>query len=1657
MPDWMTIPDSASSHQVSFEEQSARDQQRLEMLKAEQQQSQYPEDQSALAAEMMKTESGKSIAKYPHDENYVAPVAWHPIQDGPEWKPIQETPNRDDSSFASTNIPAMGQAMASSLGAIGKAAVMIPAGIASAIGAPTSVTDPAFEYADRIKAEADKLILSPEEQEKQTFGTKLLSSFAGALPYVAMGSAAIPAMVAGASSEMGTNLIKTGAELKDAQLASIVAGSGAYALGTIATYSPSLVKSIIATGGTSFILGGAEDKMINSILLDNTPQLAAKYQWDNLENRALDAASGAGFGAFMGVKGRMTQDRAQIDFKKEMSDRVKVLMDSVTGVLDTAMPKIAFPEPLPHETHDQAIERTIANNGSAAEVLGLMAKNKNATPEQQAHAKALYAIAHEVGLDLTKMKDEVINLDSDKPLPEGGRYYGPTDTIHRNKATGPNAEANDRYVLLHEIEHAVTYHAIDLWSNHKTAESRDNLSEAQKNLLVAVDGMARVRERARDIAAGVKATDKSLERERKLDAMDMRIEIIQDKIKHGESMEDANHTAEENADFFNKHYGLIDLHEFSAETITSRGFQAHLASMRVADGFGDLRQTSTSKITNLWQAFKQAVLKFHGVNSDSSLLPVALDHIFGVHNALNAELRFSETGKARTAELEALRAKATPDAATNYILQQLAFLRKESATKAEFVQRAANELPDAAWYDYLRANVDTLWNNPSQLIALAGKQSQYGGNKGAWTRFGPDLEGNIKQAFEQFGLNLDDYMDGNRVIKKLDVEDLTKFGQMFFGKDVQDLKNRGTLSGTIVRIMHDRAEYYRTMQAVIYERAKEHMTAYNELSYKDKVGVINAAVSVQSVSERKRMLEDKGQRWLSTEQLQKKGLNQEQIAAYMGLARASEFLWSTLNAAEVKRGNKKLDFIPGYMPHIWDGAFKVHMVQTHIHPNDKDMGKSYTIEVKGFATAIGAKQYADKINSGHYNSAVFAYSTKYEGKNPYHTLKIRDQTESLTGAIMEKTDAFHNNLEMPDETRAVLEKLESDTQKGITTHALERSDIKGWIGSGGMQKSLGDIVGWHGKENAKTVLLYQNYAKSVSQYFAGSMFIDEVVSRLLNGAPPTSDGRTYYGELFSKMPEMRKYIAEYGYTFSGENINHLNKADKFIQDNLVETAGLDPRLAKNTVRGLKNILSTMFLKFNPINYMANLGQPITAVSMLYLAKHMMELDNPNSKTMHPLDAFVKGVYAHLNPTAEQQSVLDWGRQQHITDPQVQAEISRSGKLEKEPSGWNPWHWNNFIEGAGRERTLLIAYEFFKDVYKGDTNAARQAAERFMGLVQVNYDKSQRPMMFTNLGIAGEYMSPFAVYRNAMIGNMQLMATVAMSNPKSMSALKPALAFLATTFLMAGIKGLPLIKEYDNIMDWLHQTFGWDWTSNTATSLLYKAHLNDAVTFGGLSGALGVNASPSMGSVSGDGLMNSALTEFLHGIAILAGASVKNLIALAVPNQNVVLPEPASTFWGAANKVAPGILKPWIMDAVRDQSKDVIPNSTGLSGNTYRTREEDIKSKMFGKQTTDEARRTYGILRDKNDQKVQKDQYNELIERIVDDKVGIKVSRRTLDMEYKLAWQINQTTPEKVIEDVKKEMQDRALTQPQKWNKAGPSGSLEERMRNYTGISGGANR
>lgn len=132
----------------------------------------------------------------------------------------------------------------------------------------------------------------------------------------------------------------------------------------------------------------------------------------------------------------------------------------------------------------------------------------------------------------------------------------------------------------------------------------------------------------------------------------------------------------------------------------------------------------------------------------------------------------------------------------------------------------------------------------------------------------------------------------------------------------------------------------------------------------------------------------------------------------------------------------------------------------------------------------------------------------------------------------------------------------------------------------------------------------------------------------------------------------------------------------------------------------------------------------------------------------------------------------------------------------------------------RYTVAAMAYHHYKQMgMKGDQLASN--VRRAVDDTMVMYDREHSPTVFNKMGLVGQNIAPLQKYGIAqlenLIGDLRFIA----QRPEGMSRLRamaPAISTLATTMIMAGSIGLPLLMEYELLRAGfvaVSKFFGWE--------------------------------------------------------------------------------------------------------------------------------------------------------------------------------------------------------------------------------------------------------
>jgi len=292
-------------------------------------------------------------------------------------------------------------------------------------------------------------------------------------------------------------------------------------------------------------------------------------------------------------------------------------------------------------------------------------------------------------------------------------------------------------------------------------------------------------------------------------------------------------------------------------------------------------------------------------------------------------------------------------------------------------------------------------------------------------------------------------------------------------------------------------------------------------------------------------------------------------------------------------------------------------------------------------------------------------------------------------------------------------------------------------------------------------------------------------------------------------------------------------------------------------------------------------------------------------------------------------------------------------------------------------------------------------------------------MYQNLGVAGEALSPFAVFRNAYIGNTILALRAAKAGHPS--TWKPIIAMASTYLALAGAAGVVGMGEYDLLIDFFRYMFPQyvDEIPPKSTELFAKlpdTFGGDALRFGLISAATGINAGASMAAVAFDDMTNIALVDFMKGLFDLAGVGVKE----GAEAFGIGSGASSRDIMEAASKIAPSIVKPWI-ELSQTRNPYVKSMATSPQAVTERSMDEFSAEALFGKNAISTQKRLNAINSDKEVQSLKINASKKIVEKVVDGMRKGSSSLSTADA-FRGWMELTDGTPEEFQEAIQAQME-----------------------------------
>jgi len=594
-----------------------------------------------------------------------------------------------------------------------------------------------------------------------------------------------------------------------------------------------------------------------------------------------------------------------------------------------------------------------------------------------------------------------------------------------------------------------------------------------------------------------------------------------------------------------------------------------------------------------------------------------------------------------------------------------------------------------------------------------------------------------------------------------------------------------TISGINGQVMNARNNPILNFTRSALQTARNTATAFSrEFVTKDKTGVAPAWKSL-SKAEKIEVAEILREAGVQKVELTPEAIDQLQLSdnqkTYIKSVRAAmDKMWEIGNDYTMSQRGYPLQKLPGYMPAIFNGAYK-----------------SLVGSMKGGVFVTEAVVQSD-TRWGH-NKAVNEY--KAQGK------QVVELPRTGLGGPQFKSDLFNgfndiiNVLAKEDPRFADLqmianEKVNDANHKlmGFNVHELNKKGVKG---------SLGDKPWASREQNAlelgKAVI---NYLEQGSDYYAHQGAANDI-AKVLND--PTVD-----------MPNAKAVVEKHLKHVTGLDVNPIGNGLNFALDGVPKMLGVSYRIPAEGVRSVKNWMSLHLMGWWNTAFLGlQLTQPFTT-GMPEVLKVGSKLDvssAPSAATAPMHYAAIKLAKAngwgipdfvppHLVEAAE------WGAQHGImtfSEMELAHSATRNaGVVAAEKALSIPMRLG---EAYTRPPVFMTFVDMFHRFGLDNENAFR-AAQHATNIAMGDYHPAERPRIYAQFGLMGEFAGALTTFKHNLGTQMWIHGRDAVTKDTAgKRQIAPALGLVAAGSLMWGVTGMPGYDDVDSVFQWATSKMG----------------------------------------------------------------------------------------------------------------------------------------------------------------------------------------------------------------------------------------------------------
>lgn len=495
-------------------------------------------------------------------------------------------------------------------------------------------------------------------------------------------------------------------------------------------------------------------------------------------------------------------------------------------------------------------------------------------------------------------------------------------------------------------------------------------------------------------------------------------------------------------------------------------------------------------------------------------------------------------------------------------------------------------------------------------------------------------------------------------------------------------------------------------------------------------------------------------------------------AVIKALSEVSPDMYNALVEGNTAMGIKTAPFRKGWLPGLFSGRWTISVknadgnVAWYAFHSRKDANKARPI-----------------IERMHKDAGMDVQVGKIEDRRGHRT--VRDD-DSMYLQVLEDLGAKYENLS-PELTQLKQDFFAGRIQRGFQTNVRQHGKGKKNVaveGSLGFNR-LYD-VDKNFKDFSRGFLMYAENLGKYAEYAKGN----EYMKRLM-------DTRE-----FRNLENTQEYIRsvwDTNFMQQGEGLRTTfnNMARGLHEDvfgRMFDYLGLSPNLSRQFMaKAQKGFFISLFAMFNARFIATQLLQPTQ-----FFAPGMLETKGLGAFTKS-LGTTLKGIFDGTVPK-EIREAWKWAEERGTFDPMFVDQFETFSNDIFNSRTFDVASGQSLIRGIeahARKQFFTAAYFMFKEMGKSE-KVAREQASVFTNEKMVNYSQQFKPLMYNQLGALGMMMSPLTTFKHNYYSQLIQLARQGLKGDTGAAA--GFFSLVAMQILLAGAYGLPLVQEWEALMD-----------------------------------------------------------------------------------------------------------------------------------------------------------------------------------------------------------------------------------------------------------------